>query len=264
MIEGQMIICMVCGKDTPKTTRGIQKYCPTCSQQKDLERKKEWNRKNKKYDPSQAKKKRETKKSIAIETGAEISRQEKKSIFWIDDVDDTVNTQIRVAVPFMYGFSKNATWSYSRKGHVFLRKEQKQLRNLLISKILESSHDINWYEDKVWIDIFVQKPNHRGDAINVVDAVCDAVKEAIDVDDRWFSIKKLDWQITKEEPMLYVGIGQNQEGHKRICSLCGRIMTLDKFYKDKSDKLGVSRECKECGRGRDKERRERKRQELNG
>jgi hypothetical protein len=92
----------------------------------------------------------------------------------------------------------------------------------------------------------VQKPDARGDALNVIDAVSDAIKGVLGVDDRWYSVKRLDWQIVKDDPQIYIGISQKSDGDKRICSYCGRILTLDMFWKDKSNRMGVGRECKEC------------------
>lgn len=100
--------------------------------------------------------------------------------------------------------------------------------------------------NKVWIAIFAQKPNHRGDAVNLIDLVCDAIKDAIGIDDRWFCLRQVDWQITKKEPEIYVEIGQTSDVDSQPCSSCGRILSLDKFNKRKSNKLGVDRNCREC------------------
>jgi uncharacterized Zn-finger protein len=95
------------------------------------------------------------------------------------------------------------------------------------------------YRNKVWIDIFVQKPDHRGDAINFVDLIADAIKVAIGIDDRWFSIRRVDWQIVKENPRIFIGIGQQDLFDSKICSYCGRILPEKNFSKS-------GRECREC------------------
>jgi len=255
-----LIICEVCGKEAPKRGKGHQKYCPECSAQKNIERKRAWyqkSRPNSTYDPEKQKVKRTQAISNATEKGIEISNENKRSITWAADDEDNTDTLVRVAIPFEYGISKNAAWSFAgggNGGHVYLREKHKNIRELLTLHIKQACRNIEWYEDKVWIDILVQKPNHQGDAVNVIDAVCDAVKVAIGVDDRWFSIKRLDWEIAKDKPMLYVGISQKSEGHKRICSYCGRILSLDNFNKRKDDKLGVGRECHDCRRARPKKK----------
>lgn len=102
--------------------------------------------------------------------------------------------------------------------------------------------------NKVWIDILVQKPDHRGDAVNVIDLVCDALKDALPVDDRWFCIRRLDWEIAKENPRLFIGIGQASDQDCQICSYCGQIKELEAFNRSRSRPLGVGRECKDCRR----------------
>lgn len=130
------------------------------------------------------------------------------------------------------------------KGHVFMRKECRATRDALqltIQNFVRSS-GITFYVGKVWIDILVQKPNMKGDAINLIDSICDAVKLAIGIDDRWFSIRKLDWEIVKVDPKIYVGIGQSIQETHFICSFCGRAQGLSK-------KAGKhKRICGDCAR----------------
>lgn len=254
-ITPKKIICQDCGEETPKRTNGPQKYCVSCSEKADKRRKQKWlNKTGYKQTPEQVAERRKKEKSAAILKGEEINEKQKVSIAWPAEIDDSITTSVRTSVPFQYGISKNAAWKMSKSGHVFLRKNHSAIRNALVMRIKTAAKHVKFYEDKIWIDIFVQKPNHKGDAINVVDAVCDAVKVAIDVDDRWFSIRKLDWQIAKKDPMLFVGIGQNSTGDKRICSYCGQILSLDHFWKDKNDRLGVGRECKSCVTGKRKKK----------
>lgn len=158
---------------------------------------------------------------------------------------------LRIRVPFSYALSKNAVWSMAQGGgHVFMRKKASQARSVvrdtLASALSESG--IAPVEAKVFIDIFVQKPNHKGDAINVIDSVCDGIKDALGVDDRWFSIRGLDWEVVKTDPMIIIGVGQEAREHHRVCSACGRIMPLDAFGKRSGMRLGSSRECLECRR----------------
>ena len=102
--------------------------------------------------------------------------------------------------------------------------------------------------NKVWIDILVQKPNHKGDAVNVIDLVCDAVKDALPVDDRWFCIRRLDWEICKGDGQLILGVGQDSDTDCQVCSYCGRIKPFTEFNAARHQPLGIGRECKECRR----------------
>ena len=115
------------------------------------------------------------------------------------------------------------------------------MQELIVHRLREATKGIMVYRNKVWIDIFVQKPDHRGDAINFLDLIADAIKEAIGIDDRWFSIRRIDWQIVKEKPRIFIGIGQDEQDlfDAKICSYCGRILPEKCFGKSK-------RECREC------------------
>lgn len=155
---------------------------------------------------------------------------------------------LRLMVPFSYATSKNHIYAKRATGHVYLRRESRSKRSEITAAIREGLGDRKVAHNKVWIEILVQKPNHYGDAINVVDLVCDAVKDAVPVDDRWFCIRRLDWQIVKEDPQLVIGIGQETTDDAQVCSYCGQIKPLDAFNKSKHHPLGVGRECRECRR----------------
>ncbi len=122
------------------------------------------------------------------------------------------------------------------------------MREAIISRLRQGLHCVRIAHNKVWLDILVQKPNHKGDAVNVVDLICDAVKEAVGVDDRWFSIRRLDWEIVKENPRLFVGIGQDSDVDSQVCSYCGQIKPFEEFGQRKRSRLGIGRECRECRR----------------
>jgi hypothetical protein len=244
------IICTKCGKETPRRKgANTQKYCPECSEIRDLERKRQWARDN--YDPSKApsEEARNIKRRADKDNGKALNESERRSIMWTFETDkeiEGIDRMVRISVPFTYHISKNAMWSTTRKGHVFLREYHKTIRDLIGYRLKQAIGEQRFYEDKIWLDIFVQKPDARGDALNVIDAVSDAIKGVLGVDDRWYSVKRLDWQIVKDDPQIYIGISQKSDGDKRICSYCGRILTLDMFWKDKSNRMGVGRECKEC------------------
>jgi hypothetical protein len=85
--------------------------------------------------------------------------------------------------------------------------------------------------------------------VNVVDLVCDAVKDATGLDDRWYSIRCVDWQIVKVDPMLFVGLGQEDVGDAQACSTCGRLLGFDAFGKKSGTPNGIERVCRECRAG---------------
>jgi len=149
-----------------------------------------------------------------------------------------------VSVPFSYAASKNHIWTMAGT-HVYSRKESVSFRDDLaaaLRKAVNGRAVPGW----LWLDIFVQKPDHKGDAVNVVDLVCDAAKDATGVDDRWYSILRLDWEIRKTDPMLWVRVGQESSEPMRVCALCGEPRTFDVFMG--AGRTHMGRECRDCRR----------------
>ena len=150
--------------------------------------------------------------------------------------------------PFSSALSKNAIWRLNGKGHIFNRKESNDMRGMitLLVKNAIRKNNIKIVQNKIWLDIFVEKSNARSDAVNVIDLLCDGIKDAIDIDDRWYSIKRLDWSIVKDDPHVYVTIGQESDVPVQACSYCGRLLPYENFHKNSRSNNGIGRECKEC------------------
>lgn len=117
---------------------------------------------------------------------------------------------IWVEIPYNKFLLKNQMFGFNHKfGSKFLKKEAKVAREQLTLMIKGDLRSRNFRPgQKVWLDILVAKERHIGDAINFLDAVADCVKVAIDVDDRYFSVRRIDWIIDKEKPRVIVGISQ--------------------------------------------------------
>ena len=238
-----LLVCADCGAPAERRSP-TQRYCTTCSGRRDTERKAEWARRHGHAvrSPEADRKRRST---IAA-AGAERSIESRASIAWDTDEPIDAHTVVRVAVPFDWAASKNAIWRHGRGGHVYARQESVAMRALLAQQIRAAGG--HWVQGKVWLDIFVEKPNHRGDAVNVIDLVCDAAKDAIGVDDRWYSIARLDWAIVKDNPRLIVGLRQAVHEDQQICSHCGRSLALnaEEFGRNRSMKTGFARVCRDC------------------
>lgn len=237
--------CADCGA-TVLRNGATQRYCRPCSAERDVARKRAWTERRR-GEPRARRPYREL-KSRTVEAGAERSLESRIEMGWsVNDMVDC-HKKVRVAVPFDYAASKNAIWRVGRGGHVYARQEATAARDALALKLSSASRGMTWCQGKVWIDVFAEKPNHRGDAVNVIDMVCDAVKDAIGVDDRWFSIARLDWSIVKRSPRLVVGIGQEVMEDHQICSHCGRALALaaSHFTRSSSNKSGFSRACRDC------------------
>lgn len=150
------------------------------------------------------------------------------------------------SVPFSPNMSKNRRWSNNGRGAVFLSREIRDYQNALIADLRDALKDRTIYQAKLWISLHVQKPNHRWDAVNAVDTMCDAIKEAADLDDRWFCIDRVDWSIQKHEPRIFIRIGQEATCDMIACSHCGDVAPADTYGKRKHGKFGRTRVCNTC------------------
>jgi hypothetical protein len=152
----------------------------------------------------------------------------------------------RVEVPFSWAGSKNHIFASTSRGHVFMRSESRGMREHLTQEIARAVQGAPIVQDKLWLDIYVQKPTARGDAVNFVDLVCDAAKDALLLDDRWFSLRCVDWQIVKSEPKVFVGVGQTGTVDLQACSSCGRFLRFHEFQKNKARANGIGLNCRDC------------------
>jgi len=53
---------------------------------------------------------------------------------------------------------------------------------------------------KLWVGLAVRLPHRRSDALNVLDAVADAVQAATGVNDRAYAVACLDWAVDRTRP----------------------------------------------------------------
>lgn len=230
--------CTECGVETPRTSP-LQKYCRPCSQLKDIARKKQHAQLNGKrvYDENRAQYRT---------TGVALNSEVKLDVSASAPPMPTMAWYERVQIPFSWAGSKNHIFASTNRGHVFMRDESRYMRALLTEEVAKVVPAEKLVQNKLWIDIYVQKPRQNGDAVNFVDMVCDAVKDAIPLDDRWYSIRSVDWQIVKHEPMIFVGIGQETDINVQACSSCGRLLTFDLFQRHKGLRHGIGRNCRDC------------------
>lgn len=226
------IICTDCGGGAPRTGPN-QRYCAPCSVKRSAAR-------------AQVAEESHVRRDIFTKPiSEEMSTQAASSI---TETMQAIQLEwlIKISVPFDWAASKNHIHALDKRGHLFLRKESQTYRDIIGYRVKQALGTRKLAHNKVWLDFFVQKPNNRGDAINVIDSLCDAIKGVIGVDDRWFAIRRLDWEIVKKDPQIFIGIGQTSLEDVQACSYCGRILSLDNFRKRKDKPMGVDRVCKIC------------------
>lgn len=227
--------CTKCNIDIIKNKHS-RKYCESCSVIIASERTAKWNKEN-----PEVRKKRIDKQ---LEQGKNKNITEKRCITWFADGEPKLSWLVRFSIPHTIALSKNSV--RRGKSGCYTPKPTTEAIADVISKTKEVIKDQKVYQTKVWIDLLIQKPHHKGDAINMIDFICDAIKKAIGVDDKWFSIRRLDWEIAKENPKIWIGIGQEINEDCHVCSNCGKINPKSEYTVHRQNKLGVGRICPSC------------------
>lgn len=208
-----------------------------------IDKKMTWAKQNPLKHRTNGQKSREKRIKVAIAKNAAASR---RSLIHTDPVIFDAGWCVKFSFPYSWAASKNRSFRIAASGRPFKIKELKQYQDALALCVASAVRGQKVYKNKIWVEFFVQKPSHKSDAINIVDTVCDAIKIGLGVDDRWFSIKQLDWQITKTDPQIYISIYQRDPYDASACSWCGEILPLTAFKEAKSAKSGISSVCAEC------------------
>lgn len=137
---------------------------------------------------------------------------------------------IQVELPYSSFLSKNKM-GFARRGNMIAHyklKETCELQDQIV--LLIQSQKPKFVQGKVWVEILVQKPQLRGDAANYVDRICDAIQTAIGINDSWFSLKMVDWQIVRKDPKIVIGIGQEMTEEMKGCTMCGRVLPINPYF----------------------------------
>lgn len=248
--QEKTVTCKKCGEIAPRTGP-MQLYCQKCSEEQSLKRKSDWAKKHPQKLTKENLQARTARKRVnCVANGKRINDSLMLGSEWRPFVGNgPMAWSQSVELPFSYELSKNHGMAFVKEGHLYLRRQTRERRRMIADAVALAVQGIEIAKNKLWLDLLVQKPDHRGDAVNVLDLVCDAVKDGIKLDDRWFSIYRVDWQIVKTEPKLLIGIGQESIQNVQPCSYCGRLLPYESFTKNSNRDIGISRECKDCSVG---------------
>jgi len=160
-----------------------------------------------------------------------------------------------VAVVLRYdaGWSKNRIWQNDpRGGHgrhltTWARARRDELAGILRPELAR----VPLVHHRLWLWLHVSKPDHRSDALNCLDLVADAVQEAAGLDDRWFGLGHLGWDVRPGHGVLRLWCGQEAGAvDSNICGRCGDILPLHAFNRNAGARTGRASTCRECSTAR--------------
>lgn len=269
----QTIICQLCNSSILVRNPKMQKYCSPCSNIRDAERKRKWanaDYQKRRKDPDTIARRNylnHARNKVLRNLGVDASKENRFG----DNLPPSTKTllwNVVLEYPFDYCLSKNSIFRMNSGGHVFLRQERKRSMEkvgFLISNLI-SENKIQVAQNKVWLDFFIEKPDFRGDAVNFVDSLCDAIKMGVGIDDRWFCVGTIDWRIVKVDPKIYIRIGQDSSENVQCCSYCGRMLSFEKFGRRSNSSRApnnIARVCFGCTRVEDGYRRKENREKSN-
>lgn len=134
---------------------------------------------------------------------------------------------------------------------MYIPEEVRKAKEVLEREICAAGGE--WYDGRVRMSLYIEKPDHRGDAINFVDVIADVACRTIGVDDRWFEIGEVGWDVVTpaRSPRIYLTLEQDVTEHHKFCGDCKRELPVAIFQRGrKRNKLGYQSRCRACHRMR--------------
>ena len=127
-----------------------------------------------------------------------------------DPLSEPVRTTI--TVPWTASLSKNAQWRH-RGTRVYTTDAAETAREAVGWQLRAALQGRRFQpRAKIWLEFFVRRNTLKGDPINVVDAMADAVKGAVGIDDNVFAIARLDWELVPDaDPSVTLAIWQEAQ-----------------------------------------------------
>lgn len=104
--------------------------------------------------------------------------------------------------------SKNARRRWGRGARVYTPKLAQEAEATLTAELTKALGRKRFYQNKVYISMHVYKSRTNVDCINFLDAVADVTKVVIKVDDKYFSVKEIDWTVDRVHPRIHIQLYQ--------------------------------------------------------
>lgn len=118
----------------------------------------------------------------------------------------------KFTVSYDGNLSKNARIANRFKGF-YIKPAAKAAEAQLFLEMTSALLNLKFFNNKIYLDIHVAKPRTNIDAINFLDAIADVLKKVIGVDDRWYCIKSLDWEVNTKNPSITIKLYQPVRKH---------------------------------------------------
>lgn len=122
---------------------------------------------------------------------------------------------LNTTVTYSSFLSKNSRIGSSYRGKIYIKKEAKAAEAALHRELTSAvkAARIKFYDNRIYLDIFVYKARSNTDSINFIDVIADVLKDVIKVDDAWYGIKSCDWALDRNNPRIIIKLFQPERKH---------------------------------------------------
>lgn len=129
--------------------------------------------------------------------------------------------------------NKNVRYARGRR-NVFISAPARQAQKDTVAaiKLAVEAGGRQWHQTKTWLEITIRKPNRFHDPINLLDYLADAIQDGTGVNDVWFAVSSLEWEISPDAG-VDIRVWQEGEEDERICGGCFRILPETDFAESK-------------------------------
>jgi len=116
---------------------------------------------------------------------------------------------IQLEIPYTPDLGKNKMKGFAR-GHYYTTKIYKDACKSLADLVWAESKGKGFKKDKIWVEIFLQKPRPNCDVQNFIDGISDAIQTGLEINDSYYAFK-CDWEYDKSiEPYIIITIIQDE------------------------------------------------------
>lgn len=108
-------------------------------------------------------------------------------------------------IPYDPHLSKNKRYAFYKSKHKSPEHKNAQ-KMVTLSYLKEARFFKAPKKGKFWVGYTWYRESMRGDAINFLNPICDAIKTCLDFDDNYFCVSFIEWEIDKKKPRIEIEI----------------------------------------------------------
>lgn len=146
---------------------------------------------------------------------------------------------------FEFNIPRKWTETYRFSTVFGLNQKAEDLKVRLAHELQDLMKDKKIYHNKLFVVMTIYKPrvSHRNEYY--LQLISQVVQHVTKLSSTWYCYQ-IDWAIDKEKPGVLLSLIQTEAAHKQVCYVCGDILLLKDFVRNRNLKLGHHYICKWC------------------